>query len=103
MRAERVEVRPSTGSGRIEAGLRAHEGPGSGRSEAGSGRIELMGRHAVGGKPRLRIDRLVDIAVLHTGGIELEVQVSTECAAGLANAADDLPGLHWLAGAYGHG
>ena len=58
MRAELDEVRPSTGSGRIEAG---------------SGRIELMGRHAVGSKPGLRIDRLVHIAVLHTGGIELEV------------------------------
>ena len=64
MRAELDEVRPSTGSGRIEAGSGR-----SGRVRA----IELMGRHAVGSKPGLRIDRLVHIAVLHTGGIELEV------------------------------
>lgn len=94
MRAERVEVCPSQAQGALKWAQDALK-----RAQ----RIELMGRHAVGGKPGLRIDRLVDIAVLHTGGIELEVQVSTECPAGLANAADNLPGLHCLAGVCGHG
>jgi hypothetical protein len=56
--------------------------------------------YSVGRKPGLRVDRLVHVAVLDTGGVELEVQVSSECAAGLANASDDVPGSHCLAGAY---
>ena len=41
--------------------------------------------HAVGGKPGLGVDRLVDVAVAHPGGVELEVQVSAEGPPGLAD------------------
>jgi hypothetical protein len=50
----------------------------------------------------LRIGCFVNVAVLDPFGIELEVQVCAECASGLADAADDLPGLHSLAGADSH-
>ena len=40
----------------------------------------------------------VDVAGLHTGRVDLEVQVGTERAAGGADVADDLAGLHGLAG-----
>ena len=53
---------------------------------------------STGLEPGLRIDCLVHVAVLDARGIELEVQVSAECAAGLADATDDLPSLHSLAG-----
>ena len=50
-------------------------------------------------EPGLRIDCAVDVAVLDTCGVKLEVQVCAECAPRLAHATDDLPSLHSLAGA----
>src|SRR4029453_2418529 len=53
-------------------------------------------------KPWLRIYRLVHIAVFDTGGVELEVQVSAEGAAGRTDIADDLSSPHGLPASYGH-
>src|SRR5829696_6288524 len=56
-----------------------------------------------GPEPWLRIDGPVDVPVLNTRGVKLEMQVSAEGAAGLADATDDLPGLYMLASPDGHG
>src|SRR5207342_3327987 len=61
-----------------------------------------MRRDSIGVEPWLWIDCLVHVAVLHPRGVELEMQVCAERPAGLADATDDLPGLHGLAGVHSH-
>jgi hypothetical protein len=66
-------------------------------------RRSLVGSYSVCGEPGLRIDRLVDIAVLNTSWIQLEMQVGTKGTTGLADVSDDLPGANALTGLYRHG
>src|SRR5215212_9345306 len=54
-------------------------------------------------EPRLRVDGAVNVAVLHSGRIELEMQMRAEGTARLSHVADDLAGLHRLAGTHREG
>src|SRR4030095_439523 len=65
-------------------------------------RVPLMRADSVACEPGLRIDCLIDIAVLHAGWIELEVQVRTKGTTSLTDVPDDLAGTNGLAGPHGH-
>ena len=48
-------------------------------------------------EPGLRVDGLVNVAVLHAHRVELEMQVSAEGTARLSHVSDDLARLYRLA------